>query len=90
MWSTPIDLYCERTDPSLWAEPVNALSNAAFLLAALAAFMHWRRDGAGDAPSFALIAVVALVGAGSFAFHTLATRGAMWLDVVPIGIFTLY
>jgi hypothetical protein len=27
------------------------------------------------------------VGFGSFAFHTLATRGAMWLDVIPIGLF---
>jgi hypothetical protein len=31
--------------------------------------------------------VAAIVGAGSFAFHTLATRGAMMLDVIPIGIF---
>jgi hypothetical protein len=33
------------------------------------------------------IAVIAAVGFGSFAFHTLATRWAMWLDVVPIGLF---
>jgi hypothetical protein len=36
-WSTPIDLYCERTDASFWAEPANALTNAAFLIAAAAA-----------------------------------------------------
>jgi hypothetical protein len=35
----------------------------------------------------ALIVVVAVVGLGSFAFHTLATRGAMLLDVTPIGFF---
>jgi hypothetical protein len=34
VWSTPVDLYCERTDPSFWAEPINALSNLSFLLAA--------------------------------------------------------
>ena len=39
------------------------------------------------APILALIVVVAAVGLGSFAFHTLATRGAMLLDVMPIGIF---
>jgi len=33
-WSAPIDLYCERTDASFWAEPANALTNAAFLIAA--------------------------------------------------------
>jgi hypothetical protein len=46
--STPVDIYCERTDPSFWAEPVNALTNIAFLLAAALAFCAWRRDGARD------------------------------------------
>jgi hypothetical protein len=45
-WSTPIDLYCERADPSFWAEPVNALSNCAFLIAAAAAFAQWRQPPA--------------------------------------------
>jgi hypothetical protein len=87
MWSTPIDLYCERVTPSFWAEPVNALSNLAFLIAAFAAFDLWRREGKGDRPILALIVVTAAVGLGSFAFHTLATRGAMLLDITPIGIF---
>lgn len=30
----PVDLHCGRTDPSLRSEPVNALSNAAFFVAA--------------------------------------------------------
>jgi Ceramidase len=87
MWSTSIDLYCERLAPSFWAEPVNALTNVAFFVAAWAAFRLWRRDGRGDLAILALILVVVAVGLGSFAFHTLATRGAMLLDVVPIGIF---
>jgi len=87
MWSTPIDLYCERLDASFWAEPVNALSNIAFLLAAAVAFAQWRRQGAGDGVVLALIVVVAVVGLGSFIFHTVATRGAMLLDVGPIGVF---
>jgi hypothetical protein len=28
-WAESIDLYCERTDPSLWSEPLNALTNLA-------------------------------------------------------------
>lgn len=87
MWSTPIDLYCERLDPSFWAEPVNALTNVAFLVAAGAAFRLWRRNGHGDRAILALILAAVAVGLGSFAFHTLATRGAMLLDVIPIGMF---
>src|SRR5262249_42205220 len=87
MWSTPIDLYCERVTPSFWAEPLNALSNIAFLIAACAAYDLWRRGGQGDPAILTLIVVVAVVGLGSFAFHTLATQGAMLLDVTPIGFF---
>jgi hypothetical protein len=29
-----IDIYCERIGPDLWSEPVNALTNLAFVLAA--------------------------------------------------------
>jgi hypothetical protein len=86
-WSTPIDLYCERTDASFWAEPVNALTNAAFLIAAAMALVLWRRRGASDQPALALILVVVAVGLGSFAFHTLATRAAVLADVIPIAVF---
>jgi len=87
MWSTPIDLYCERVTPFFWAEPVNALSNIAFLIAAFVALDRWRRKAKGDGAILALIVVVATVGLGSFAFHTVATRAAMLLDITPIGIF---
>jgi len=86
-WSTPIDLYCERTDPSFWAEPANALTNVAFLIAAAAAFWSWRRVGGRDGPALALIVVVVAVGLGSFTFHTVATRGAVFADIIPIAIF---
>jgi hypothetical protein len=86
-WSEPVDLYCERVGAGFWAEPVNALTNAAFLLAAGIAFVRWWRAGGGDWPAFALILVLAAIGLGSFAFHTLATRGAVYLDVIPIVVF---
>lgn len=86
-WSEPVDLYCERVGAGFWAEPVNALSNVAFLLAAGIAFVHWRRAGGRDWPTLALIVVLVAIGLGSFAFHTLATRGAVYLDVIPIAVF---
>jgi hypothetical protein len=50
-WSEPVDLYCERVSAGFWAEPVNALANAAFLLAAGIAFVRWRRAGGHDWPA---------------------------------------
>jgi len=86
-WSRPIDLYCERTDPSFWAEPVNAITNASFLIAAAIAFIQWRRANTRDWPVLALIVLTAVIGAGSFIFHTVATRGAALFDTIPIAVF---
>lgn len=86
-WSRPVDIYCERTDPSFWAEPVNALTNAAFLIAAIVAFVQWRRAGERDWPVAILIALVAVIGVGSFIFHTVATQDAQLFDIVPIALF---
>jgi hypothetical protein len=86
VWSTPVDLYCERMDPSFWAEPVNALSNVSFLIAAALGFREWRRSRR-DVGVLLLIVVTAMVGIGSFTFHTVATQGAALADVIPIAIF---
>jgi hypothetical protein len=82
-----IDLYCERTDPGFWSEPANAITNAAFLLAAA---LVWR--GAVGAQPHArdarlLAALIGLIGAGSFLFHTLATVWAAWLDQAAIAFY---
>lgn len=84
-WTRAIDAYCERTDASYWSEPINAVTNMAFIVVAL--FMWQRTDGfpAGRW----LSAVLFALGVGSYLFHTFATPWASVLDVVPIAIFTL-
>ena len=94
-WSEHVFLYCERgRDAAFWAEPLNALSNGAFLLAAaVAAARLWRGARTGSALRgqnpvlWGLIGLVATIGVGSFLFHTYATRWAMLADVVPITVF---
>jgi hypothetical protein len=86
-WFQSIDSYCERLDPSFWAEPVNAASNGFFLLAAVYAFWLWRQEERPDWPSLWLIAVTAIVGVGSFLFHTFANRWSLLADVLPIAVF---
>ena len=86
LWRT-VDLYCERTDPGFWSEPLNAASNVAFLLAAALIVRDCRAHG-GLAPDMRLLAgLVALIGVGSFLFHTVATVWAGWLDVIFILAF---
>ncbi|MEJ8573337.1 ceramidase domain-containing protein [Microbaculum marinum] len=86
-WTSAIDIYCERLGPGFWAEPVNAISNLAFLLAAAAAFVRWRRRAHADWPALVLIGVLTAIGIGSFLFHTYANRWSVLADVIPISIF---
>lgn len=86
-WTTPIDAYCERLDATFWAEPVNAVTNAAFLIAALV--MALRLRGSGLALAWVLTALIATTGVGSFLFHTVARPWAGMLDTLPILAFIL-
>ncbi|MCZ7657242.1 MAG: hypothetical protein M5U07_05015 [Xanthobacteraceae bacterium] len=88
-WFAAVDIYCERTAPGLWNEPLNAASNLAFLVAALAATRATLRAPAArrDGVLWALVAVVYLVAAGSAAFHTFANRWSLIADVAPITAF---
>jgi hypothetical protein len=89
-WSQQIFIYCERgADPAFWAEPLNAASNAAFLVAALLALSTWAREARGGAVELVLIITVMVIGIGSFLFHTLATRWAVLADTLPITAFML-
>jgi hypothetical protein len=86
-----VDHYCERTGSGFDAEPLNALTNAAFLVAAWGAWRFFSRHPSRSAHGLvvALIATMVLVGVGSFLFHTVATRWAEWGDVLPIMLFML-
>ena len=82
-----IDLYCERTGPGLWAEPVNALTNLAYFAAAWAVLLSAR---APSRPGARLLAgLLVAIGTGSTLFRTLATPWARILDELPILLFQL-
>ena len=70
----------------LFGEPLNALSNLAFFAAAAYGLVVARRQHSG--PAVWLLAwLVGVIGAGSFLFHTFASRWSMLADVIPITIF---
>lgn len=82
-----VDLYCERLSPEFWAEPVNAWTNLAFVAAALWAWTEARKRPPVPRVITLLITLTALIGVGSFLFHTFANGLTEWADVVPIWSF---
>ncbi|MFM2421984.1 MAG: hypothetical protein RL291_514 [Pseudomonadota bacterium] len=87
--ATKIVLYCERslssTPHALWAEPLNVLSNGAYVAVGVWALLRF-----GDLVAVRALAILAVVvGIGSTAFHVFATRWAMIADVVPIVAFVV-
>lgn len=86
-WTQQVDNYCERLAPGFWAEPLNAVTNAAFIIAAL---VVWSILGGKRDPGARVLTVILFViGVGSFLFHTYATRWAGIADVLPILLFIL-
>lgn len=85
-WTRQIDSYCERTDFTIWSEPINALTNLAFLIVAVVMF----RRSKGTPHARGLACLVFLIGLGSMAFHTTATIWGAVADVGPILGFVLY
>ncbi|MQA10071.1 MAG: hypothetical protein GEU98_16250 [Pseudonocardiaceae bacterium] len=82
-----VDAYCERVAPGLLGEPFNAISNLAFLIAAIAV---WRstRHLSGSPKVFPVL--LALIFVGSTAFHTTASGWGGMLDTGFIAVFLLF
>ena len=80
-----VDGYCERVAPGLWGEPLNSISNLAFLVAAV---LVWRL-AKGDRTGRLLAGLIGLVFVASTVFHLVATRWAAVGDSVAILVFVL-
>ncbi len=83
--SKPIDIYCERLDIGIWAEPINALTNVAFILASIFMWLRCKNLVEGKILSSLLFSI----GCGSFLFHIFAQTWAAILDVTAILFFIL-
>jgi len=81
----PIDIYCERLDSSIWAEPINTVTNFAFVLAAIIMWYRCKNLVEGKVLAVLLFSI----GCGSLLFHIFAQTWAAILDVTAILIFIL-
>lgn len=84
-----IDIYCERLGPGLLAEPVNALTNLSFFIAAFLCWHVARQKGPVDVRTATLLGLVVVIGTGSTLFHTTAAYWAMLADALPILIYQI-
>jgi hypothetical protein len=76
-----MDGYCERLGPGLWAEPLNAVSNAAFLIACAVLLVQTKQR--------TLPVILGVVGLCSLSFHTFANGFTAALDTLSILVFVL-
>ncbi len=83
--------YCERTGAAFWAEPLNAVTNAGFIVAAIAGIAMIARLPARERSFWHMffVADFIAIGIGSFLFHTMPGGGTELADTGPIGLFML-
>jgi hypothetical protein len=82
--------YCERTATGFWPEPLNTLSNLAFIITALPIWLNYRRLDITIRSSWdfmLLLLCLLAIGIGSTLWHTWATRWTLLADVIPITLF---
>jgi hypothetical protein len=84
-----VDLYCERLGPGPWAEPINAITNGAFLIIAYFVRQLANHRRPVSIETWGLIFLIVAIGIGSGLFHTLATTWVRVIDVMPILLFQL-
>ncbi len=86
-WTEPLDIYCERLGPDFWAEPINAISNLSFIIAAVFAYRLGQRLQTRTLGFYWLVTTLFAIGVGSFLFHTFANHWSMYADILPINLF---
>jgi len=84
-----IDVYCERTDFTFWSEPINAITNLVFIIAGIFTIKSCQDCKIRDGYAAIMIILLFAIGIGSFLPHTLATRWAALVDIIPIGLIIL-
>ena len=84
--------YCEGgIDASFWAEPLNAITNGGFIVAAVAGVLMVARRPPHERSLWHVffVANFIAIGIGSFLFHTVPNVRTEIADTGPIGLFML-
>ena len=83
-----MDFYCERTNGQIFNEPVNAISNIFFIIVSLSLIKILRKNQSNKIYYIQPI-LIFFIGIGSFLFHLNPNMITLYLDVIPIFLFSL-
>ena len=87
LWQ-PLQMYCERQDDRFFAEPLNLFSNLGFFIVWYRIYYRLSRNKIVlSVRQRALHHMIATIGVGSSAFHSMPNRLTEAIDVIPITIY---
>lgn len=92
-WTRPLDGYCERLGPGLLAEPLNLITNLAFIAAGLAGawlMIHRLAPSQRSISLWTLVTLAFAIGVGSALFHSFANVWSAFADSAPIALYLLF
>jgi len=78
--------YCERTAQGILSEPLNSITNLAFIIISILILKRYR----GEKYYVIFSSLIGLIGIGSFLFHTIPTTMTGFLDITFILLFILF
>lgn len=85
---SPYYSVCERVNGDLLGEPLNLMASVVFFIAAGLLWRDYRRSHAAfEGERLSLIGLLALMGAGSTAFHAEANRLTLYADTAAVSLF---
>lgn len=88
-----IDIYCERVSSDIFAEPINFITNLAFIIVCILLYRQYKKrvfhSKVIQYYSLILIILILIIGIGSLLFHLLGTVLSAIADVLPIMIFII-
>ena len=82
-------VYCEQMIFGDYFEPVNTITNLAFIIASLLAFFNLKRKGNLEFRSVLLLFILFLIGIGSLLWHLYRSDVTVMMDSIPIMVFIL-
>ena len=83
-----MDFYCERVNDNFFNEPINTISNIFFLI--ISVFTYKLQKELKVKKIFYLLPIlIVCIGLGSFFFHLKPNTITLYLDVIPIFLFSI-